>query len=164
MEWQSGLDIVTNQLLGSVTGLLARMGGHDLMKMVGISVLSCGILGSVLMAGAAWAQVVQAPDAPGATGRLENAISTAGEYQNYIYGVVRKIGKDELVLDKTRFGNDQVFRLEHNTKYVDNGKRSTLAQFKVGDMVWVDAKMKKKTDEKIARKVIKGVGPKSVSE
>ena len=134
------------------------------MKTKGISVLACGLLGCFLVSGAAWAQTIEAPDAPGATGRLENAISVAGKYQNYVYGVIRKIGKDELILDKTRFGNGQVFKLEHNTKFVDNGKRSKLADLKVGDMVWVDAKMKKKTNEKIARKVITGVGPKSVSQ
>jgi len=31
-------------------------------------------------------------------------------------------------------------------------------------MVWVDAKIKKKSDEKIAKKVITGVGPKTVSQ
>jgi hypothetical protein len=144
--------------------MMNRIGRPDLMKTEGISVLIYCLLGFVLATGAGWAQIVQSPNAPTATGRLEDAISVAGKYQNYIYGVIRKIQKDELVLDKTRFGNDQVFRLEHNTKFVHNGKRSTLADLKVGDMVWIDAKIKKKTDEKIARKVITGVGPKSVSQ
>jgi hypothetical protein len=120
-------------------------------------------LGSVLTAGLTWAQVYQSIGSPGAAGHLENAISVAGKYQNYIYGVVKKIGKDEIILDKTRFGNDQVFKLDHKTKYEDNGKRSMLGNFKVGDMVWIDAKIKKKTNDKIAKKVIKGVGPKTVS-
>ena len=134
------------------------------MKTKAVNVLRYGLLGCVLTAGAAWAQLVQAPNAPGATGRLEDAISVAGKYQNYIYGVVKKIGKDQIVLDKTRFGDDQMFKLEHKTKFVDNGKRGKLAELKVGDMVWIDAKMKKNTNEKIARKVITGVGPKSVSQ
>ncbi len=134
------------------------------MKSKAINILIYGILGCVLAAGAGWAQLVQSPNAPGATGRLEDAISVAGKYQNYVYGVVKKIGKDNIVLDKTRFGNDQVFKLEHKTKFIDNGKSSTLAKLKVGDMVWVDAKMKKKTNEKIARKVITGVGPKDISQ
>jgi hypothetical protein len=134
------------------------------MKTKAINFLISGLLGCVLASGAAWAQTVQSPNAPDATGRLENAISVAGQYQNYVYGVVKKIAKDEIVLDKTRFGNDQVFKLEHNTKFIDNGKRSTLANLKAGDMVWIDAKIKKNTSDKIARKVITGVGPNSVSE
>ena len=134
------------------------------MRAKAISVLIFGFLGFLLMPGTVRAQTVQSPDAPSATGRLENAISLAGKYQNYIYGVIRKIGKDEIILDKTRFGDDQVFKLDHKTQFVDNGKRSTLASLKAGDMVWIDAKLKKKTEEKIAKKVITGVGPKTVSE
>lgn len=104
-----------------------------------------------------WAQIYQSPGSPGAAGRLESAISTGGKYQDYIYGVVKKIGKNELILDKTVYGNDQVFKLQHNTKFIHNGKHSTLAHLKVGEMVWIDAKVKKKTDEKIARKVVTGL-------
>jgi hypothetical protein len=128
-----------------------------------ICIILCCLMEGMLAAGLAQAQVYQAPQSPGAADRLENAISVAGKYQNYIYGVVKKIGKDEIILNNTRFGNGQVFKLEHKTKYVDNGKPSTLANLKVGDMVWIDAKIKKKTEEKIARKVITGVGPKTVS-
>lgn len=129
-----------------------------------IKILVSSFVGCLLITAAASAQLVQSPEAPDATGRLENAISTAGKYQNYIYGIVREVGKDQIVLDKTRFGDDQVFKLEHNTKFVDDGKPGKLAELKVGDMVWIDAKIKKKSEEKIARKVIKGVGPKSVTE
>lgn len=129
-----------------------------------MNVLICGFFAGTLATGQLWAQVYQSTDSPGAAGRLENAISVAGKYQNYIYGVVKKIGKDQIILDKTRFGNGQVFKLDHKTRFIDNGKRSTEANLKVGDMVWVDAKIKKKTDEKIAKKVVTGVGPKTVSE
>ena len=125
------------------------------MKKHGI--LAWGILACILAGGNGWAQIVQAPEAPGARGRIENAISLGGKYQNYIYGVVKKIKKDELILDKTVYGNDQVFKLQHDTKFIQNGKRSSLAQLKIGDMVWIDAKIKKKTDEKLARKVVTGV-------
>jgi hypothetical protein len=115
------------------------------------------LFGSVLLASLARAQVVESPNAPGATGRIEGAISTAGKYQDYVYGVVKKIRKDELVVDKTVYGDNQVFKLEHKTKFIRNGKSGSLADLKVGDMVWIDAKMKKKSDEKIAKKVITGV-------
>lgn len=133
------------------------------MKIKITSILICGFLAFFLFAGAAWSQILQSPNAPGATGRWENAISLAGKYQNYVYGVVKKIGKDQLVLDKTSFGNGQVFKLVHNTKFVHNGKRSKLAELKIGEMVWIDAKIEKKKHEKIARKVITGVGPNAVS-
>ncbi len=128
------------------------------------NVLIYVLFAGTLAAGQMWAQVYQSPESPGAAGRPENAISVAGKYQNYIYGVVKKIGKDQIILDKTRFGDGQVFKLERNTKFVDNGKRSTKANLQVGDMVWIDAKIKKKTEEKIAKKVITGVGPKTVSQ
>ncbi len=123
------------------------------MKTSGVIIF--GTLLCVLTAGEGWAQVVHSPDAPGARGRIENAISLGGKYQDYLYGVVKE--KDELILDKTVYGNDQVFKLEHGTKFIQNGKRSSLADLKIGDMVWIDAKIKKKTEEKIARKVITGV-------
>ena len=125
------------------------------MKTNGI--IACGMFACLLAAGTGQAQVYQSPQAPNATGRLENSISIGGKYQNYIYGVVKEIKKNELILDKTTYGNDQAFKLEHNTKFIHNGKHSTLSELKIGDMVWIDAKVKKKTDEKIARKVITGV-------
>ena len=128
------------------------------------NVLIYVLFAGTLATGQVWAQVYQSTESPGAAGRLENAISVAGKYQNYIYGVVKKIEKDEIILDKTRFGNGQVFKLERKTRFIDNGKRSTKAKLKVGDMVWIDAKIKKKTKEKIAKRVVTGVGPKTVSQ
>lgn len=134
------------------------------MKTNVTNVLIYCVFAGMLASGQVWAQVYQSPESPGAAGRLENAISVAGKYKDYIYGVVKKIGKDQIILDKTRFGDGQVFKLERKTRFIDNGKKSTKANLKVGDMVWVDAKIKKKTDEKIARKVVTGVGPKTVSQ
>lgn len=134
------------------------------MRIRTANVLIFVFFAGALAAGRAWGQVYQSPESPNAAGRLENAISVAGKYQDYIYGVVDKIGKNQIILDKTRFGNGQVFVLENKTRFVNDGKRSTKENFKVGDMVWIDAKIKKKTNEKIAKKVIKGVGPKTVSQ
>ena len=61
------------------------------------NILLYTLLGGALAAVPAWTQVYQSPDAPGATGRLEDAISVAGKYQNYIYGVVKKIGKGQII-------------------------------------------------------------------
>jgi Domain of unknown function (DUF5666) len=128
------------------------------------NILILAFFTGVLVAGQAWGQVYQSTESPNAAGRLENGISVGRKYQDYIYGVVEKIEKDQITLDKTRFGNGQVFKLETKTRFIDNGKRSTKANLKVGDMVWIDAKIKKKTNEKIAKKVITGVGPKTVSQ
>jgi hypothetical protein len=158
-----GLDIAIIRLLASL--IERRMGtGMDTMRTRITNILLYALPGLALAAGPARAQVYQPTDSPGAPGRLENAISVGGKYQNYIYGVVKKIGKDQIILDKTRFGDGQVFKLEHNTRFVDNGKRSALAQLKVGDMVWIDAKINKKTNEKTAKKVVTGVGPRTVSQ
>lgn len=129
-----------------------------------IDVLFYVLLGGALATEPALAQVYQSPDAPGAAGRLENAISVGGKYQNYIYGVVSRIGKNQIILDKTRYGDDQVFKLEHKTKFADNGKRSSLAALKVGDMVWIDAKIDKKTNDKTAKQVITGIGSKMAAQ
>jgi hypothetical protein len=129
-----------------------------------ITALFYALIGAALAAGPGLAQVYHSTDAPGATGQLENAISTGAKYKNYIYGVVKKIGKGQIILDKTRFGDDQVFKLEPKTRFVDNGKPSALAALKEGDMVWIDAKINKKTNDKTAKKVVTGVGPITVSQ
>jgi hypothetical protein len=159
-----GLDIGIFRLLASLVERIMESGTAVTMKTKTISILIYSLLVSTLAAGQVFAQVYHSPEAPGATGQPGDIISMAGKYQNYIYGIVKKIGKDQIILDKTRFGDGQVFRLERKTKFIDNGKRSTLAQLKVGDMVWIDAKIKKKTNEKIAKKVVTGVGPKAVSQ
>jgi hypothetical protein len=92
------------------------------------------------------------------TARFGDPTGTARTLQGYLYGVVKKIGANELVLDKTQFGDAQVFKLEPKTKYVHDGKPSKLADLKVGDMVFVDAKKDKKTGERTARRVVTGVG------
>lgn len=77
--------------------------------------------------------------------------------RGFIYGVVKKVGKAELILDKTPFGDEQPFKLEAKTKYVRDGKSSKLAEFKPGDQVFVDMKKDKKTGDMIAKKVVAGV-------
>ncbi len=79
-------------------------------------------------------------------------------FKDYLYGVVKSIGKTEMVLDKTALGDGQVFLLLPKTKYIHNGKPSSLANLKVGDMVWVDRK-KTKSGDMLARSVITGIEP-----
>ena len=93
------------------------------------------------------------------TARFGDPSATARSLQDYVYGVVKKIGNAELVLDKTEFGDDQSFKLEPKTKFIHDGKASTLGELKIGDQVWIDMKREKKTGDLIARKVVTGVQP-----
>jgi hypothetical protein len=79
-------------------------------------------------------------------------------FQDYLYGVVKSISKTEMVLDKTALGDEQVLRLSPKTKFILDGKPSSLENFKVGDKVWVDKK-KNKAGDMLALKVLTGVEP-----
>lgn len=91
------------------------------------------------------------------TARFGDPTSTARVYQDYLYGVIKKVGSTELVLDKTKFGIDQTIALERKTKFIHDGKPSSLDHLKVGDQVWVDVKKDKKTGSLVAKKVLTGV-------
>jgi hypothetical protein len=91
--------------------------------------------------------------------RFGDPTSIARVYQDYLYGVIKKIDKDEMVLEKTKFGVDQTLVLNSKTKYIRDGKPAAQDLLKVGDKVWVDVKTKKKTGEIIAKKVVTGVMP-----
>ncbi len=94
------------------------------------------------------------------TGRFGNPTSTARAFQDYIYGVVKKIDSkhNELTLEKTKFGVDQPIKLESKTKYVHDRKPSSLDRLKVGDQVYVDAR-RDKEGALVAKKVVTGVAP-----
>ncbi len=91
--------------------------------------------------------------------RFGNPTSIARIYQSYIFGVVRKAGKNELVLDKTQFGNDQTFKLTKKTKFIRNDKPVKMETLKPGTMVWIDMRRDKKSGDMIAKKVVSGVAP-----
>jgi hypothetical protein len=99
------------------------------------------------------------PDKP--SSRFGNPTSIARIYQDYVYGVVKKIDAkgNELILDKTVFGDDQVFKLQPKTKFIHDGKPSKLGQLKVGDDVYVKMHKNKKSGEMTAQKVVTGVLP-----
>ena len=79
-------------------------------------------------------------------------------FQDYLYGVVKSISKTEMVLDKTALGDGQVFQLSPKTKFIQDGKPSSLENFKVGAQVWVEVK-KDKAKNMLARKVLTGIEP-----
>ncbi len=92
------------------------------------------------------------------TARYGNPTSTARAFQDYLYGVIKKLDAKEMVLDKTVFGIDQTIKLEPKTKYIHDGKPSFFDQLKVGDQVYVETKKDKKTGDLLAKKVVTGVG------
>jgi len=92
-----------------------------------------------------------------ATGRFGNPTSIARVFQDYFYGVIKSLDKNELVLEKTKFGIDQTIKLAPKTKYLHDGKPSSWDQLKVGQQVWVQVKTDKKTGEMAAKRVLTGV-------
>ncbi len=115
----------------------------------------------MVLGSASWAVAQQpgqsSPLAPHS--RFGNPTSIARVYQSYIFGIVRKDKKNELILDKTMFGNDQVFKLTKKTKFVRNDKPVKRMMLKPGTMVWIDMRRNKKTGDMIAKKVVTGVAP-----
>ena len=92
------------------------------------------------------------------TARFGTPDASSQAFKDYLYGVVKSISKTEMVLDKTALGDEQVFLLSPKTKYIHNGKPSSLENLKVGDKVWVDRK-KTKAGDMLARSVITGIEP-----
>jgi len=85
-----------------------------------------------------------------------NADTAGSKYVGFRYGVVKELNKDELVLTKTDAGVDETFKFSKKTKFVHDGKGSSLETLKVGDKVWVDAAEDKKTGDLTVRKVVSG--------
>jgi hypothetical protein len=89
--------------------------------------------------------------------------ANAGDkYQDLLYGVVKELNKDAMVLTKTQYGKsqygtDQTFKFNKKTKFIHDGKGSSLKSLQLGDKVWVDVHEDKKTGDLIARKVVTGV-------
>jgi len=90
------------------------------------------------------------------TGRFGNPTGTGRGYQSYLYGVVKKIDSDELLLTKTKFGIDQDIKLQAKTKFVSGNRPSSRDKLKVGDQVFVDYRKDKKTGDLVAKKVVIG--------
>jgi len=104
---------------------------------------------------AAQAQQDQQPIMPN-NGRFGDATS-ARQYQNYLYGVIKEKNPNELILTKTKFGTDQTFKLTKKTRYVQDRKPSSFDKLSVGDKVFIDVETNKKTGDLTAKKVVSGV-------
>jgi len=83
--------------------------------------------------------------------------NAGSKYADFLYGVVKELNKDEMVLTKTKVGADQTFKFNKKTKFIHDGKGSSLESLKLGDEVWVDADQDKKTGDFFAKKVVTGV-------
>ncbi len=102
------------------------------------------------------AAFAQRQPGPNDNARFGIPTATARPYQDYLYGVLKKLDKDSIVLEKTRFGVDQTIKLLPKTKFIRDGKESSLRELKVGDDVWVETKKEKKTGDMVAKKVLTG--------
>ena len=113
----------------------------------------CGVSHWVAAVGVQRAEGVSSGPAPAP---VPSAGTAGGIYQDFIYGVIKAMNKDELVLTKTNAGVDQTFKLNKKTKYIHDGKNSSVESLKLGEQVWVDVKKDKKTGDFNARKVVTG--------
>lgn len=91
------------------------------------------------------------------TGRFGDPSAIAIKYRDYLYGIVKSVDANEVVLSKTKFGVDQPFKFTKKTKFLLDGKPSTYDRIKVGDGVFVDVDTDKKTGDQLAKKVVCGV-------
>jgi hypothetical protein len=94
--------------------------------------------------------------------RFGDPTSIARKYQGFLYGVIKRMDPNELVLTQTKYGTDQSFKIDKKTKYIQDGKPSSFDKLKVGDRVFIDADKDKRTGDLIAKKVVGGVDIPSV--
>jgi hypothetical protein len=129
------------------------MKARGVMMMVVVAAASVATLMAVPQSGPQTNKQAITPD----TGRFGDASATARKYQDYLYGVIKEMKPEELVLTQTKFGVDQTFKLNKKTKYTLDGKRSSYDKLKVGDRVYIDVGKDKRTGDMIAKKVVTGV-------
>jgi hypothetical protein len=104
-----------------------------------------------------WGRSQEPPTAPG-NGRFGNPDQSPSEvFKDYLYGVIKSVDANEIVLDKTRFGFDQTYKLDPKIKVVRDGKPSSRDTLKVGEPVYVQVKKGKKTGDQIAKKILAGL-------
>ncbi len=105
----------------------------------------------------AMARAQEPPTAPG-SGRFGNPDESTSEiFKGYVYGVVKSVDPNELVLDKTKFGFDQTYKFDPKIKVVRDGRPSSRDTLKVGEPVYVQVKKEKRTGDQIAKKILAGV-------
>lgn len=125
------------------------------MKLQNILMTTVVLTACVAMVGAA----PQSDKQPivSSTGRFGDPNSVARKYQNYLFGIVKEVNPNEVILAKTKYGVDQAFKFNKKTKFTQDGKPSTFDKLKVGEGVYIDVDTDKKTGELTAKKVVSGV-------
>jgi hypothetical protein len=91
------------------------------------------------------------------TARYGDPTGIARKYQNFLYGVIKTLDANGMVLEKTRVGIDQTLKFQPKTKFIHDNKPSSREALKVGDQVYVDVHEDKKTGDLYARKVVSGI-------
>lgn len=91
------------------------------------------------------------------TARFGDPTSTARAYQGYKLGIIKEIKPNEVILDKTPYGDGQPFKLTPKTKFILDGEKSDVSHLQVGDQVFVNAKLNKKTGELTAEVIAWGL-------
>ena len=91
------------------------------------------------------------------TARYGDPSGTARNYESFVYGVIKTIDANGMVLQKTKFGIDETFKFQPKTKFVHDNKPSLRKDLKIGDQVWVEVHKDKKTGDLYAKKVVTGI-------
>ena len=91
------------------------------------------------------------------TGRFGDPNTIARKYQDYLFGILKEVKPNELILSKTKYGVDQGFKITKKTKFTLDGKPSTIDKLKVGEGIYIDVDTDKKTGDLMAKKVVSGV-------
>ena len=120
----------------------------NLLKL-GIPVTLCLVM--------ALAATAQEKTVKAGTARYGDPSGIARNYQNLLYGVIKTIDANGMVLEKTKAGIDQTLKFQPKTKFFHDTKPSLREDLKVGDQVYVDVHEDKKTGDLYAKRVISGI-------
>jgi hypothetical protein len=119
------------------------------LRTIGMPAALCLVLAVPVMA--------QEKPVKAGTARYGDPTGTARKYQNLLYGVIKTLDANGMVLEKTKVGIDQTFRFQPKTKFIHDDKPSSREDLKVGDQVYVDVREDKKTGDLYAKKVVTGI-------
>jgi len=125
-------------------------------------ILSAATLATVLTGALAAAPQNEKQPIKSSTGRFGDPTSIARKYQDYLFGIVKEVNADQVVLTKTKYGVDQAFKFNKKIKFTVDGKPSAFDKIKVGEGVYIDVETDKKTGDLIAKKVVSGVDMPSI--
>jgi len=124
--------------------------------MKALAALLAIIIGAAAFAASRAVQDEKSPPQP-SNARFGDPTGTGRMYEGNLYGVIKDLNPNEIVLTKTASGTDQTVKLLKKTKFVQDGKPSSFDKIKVGNRVYVDVDKNKKTGELSAKKVTTGV-------